>query len=535
MFSQLVFVRLRAAEKALKDGRLDEAFRLAAAPDLRDQRRAQAVLEALTERFLDRAREHFSADRFLEALEDVTRAQLGGVRKEEVGELRQHIHTVMTEKKKHDARRRDRIDTARQRADAGSLAAGRRIIEQATIVDDEAKALRKDFARREAEVADVIARAEDLLAHGQLAAAAERVQRARSIDAANHEITRVETALCQRVFEAAGAALTEGRLSRACNELACLGELGADLPRKRELVELLSAAKEAGRLARNGEYDDALQAVMTLNRLAPGAKWIKEAIAQLKQLDTVHPALLAGPLGERFDVRGGARPPTGASVPKARLDETIALPSRKKNAADSTSSDRLLLLVDGGGSYLILRSAPVTVGRVVAGKRADVPIFSDLAEQHATITRVEEDYFVMSGHELQVAGRSTKHHLLSNGDRVVLGKKAKFTFRLPSRTSASAILDLSDTTKMPNDVRRVVLFDKHATIGLGPSAHIGCRHAHPPLVLFERGDSLWIRQKSDGHVNTEAIELRLGEPIEIGGVSLVLSPWKIRAAGGSVA
>ena len=532
MFSQLVFVRLRAAEKALKDGRLDEAFRLAAAPDLREQRRAQAVLEALTERFLDRAREHFDADRFLEALEDVTRAQLGGVRKEEVGQLREHIQTVMTEKKKHDARRRGRIDAARRRADAGSLAAGRRIIEQATIVDDEAKALCKDFARREDEVAEVIARAEDLLAHGQLAAAAERVQRARSIDAANHEITRIETALCQRVFEAAGAALMEGRLSRAGNELGCLGELGSDLPRKRELVELLSTAKEAGRLVREGAYDDALQAVMTLDRLMPGARWIKESIAQLKQLDTVRPALLAGPLGERIDV---ARSPDRAPVRNARLDETIALPNRSKTAADSTSSDRLLLLVDGGGSYLILRSAPVTVGRVVASKPADVPIFSDLAEQHATITRVEEDYFVMSGHELQVAGRSTKHHLLSNGDRVVLGKKAKFTFRLPSRTSATATLDLSDTTKMPNDVRRVVLFDKHATIGLGPAAHIGCRHAHPPLVLFERGDSLWIRQKSDGHVNTEAIELRLGEPIEIGGVSLVLSPWKIRAAGGSVA
>jgi hypothetical protein len=52
-------------------------------------------------------------------------------------------------------------------------------------------------------------------------------------------------------------------------------------------------------------------------------------------------------------------------------------------------------------------------------------------------------------------------------------------------------------------------------------------------VLFERGNSLWIRRKSDGHVNTEAVELRLGEPLEIGGVSLVLSPWNVRAAGES--
>lgn len=552
MFSQLMFVRLRAAEKALREGRLDEAYRLASAPDLRDERRAKAVLESLTPALLDRARAHFDADRFLEALEDVNRAELGGARKQEVAQLREHIQTVMTEQKKYDARRKGRLDAARKRADAGSLAAGRRIIEQATIVDDDARALQQDFARRADEVADVLARAKDLLDQGQYAAAAQRIMRARSIDASSAELARLEGTLCERVFDATQAAFTEGRLSRACDELACLGALGAGLPRKGELIAVLDTARETGHLARAGDYDEALRAVMKLSRLAPGAKWVKEATKQLEQLDTVRPALLAGPLGERIDIRAEgqtappaaavarASPPAGAvdraSPPakRPRIDETIALPHRP-TATNDSPSEGLLLLVDGGGSYLILRSTPVAIGRVVAGRRADVPIFSDLAENHATITRVEEDYFVMSGHDLEVGGHRTKHQLLRDGDRVVLGRKAKFTFRLPSRTSASATLDLSDTTKMPNDVRRVVLFDKHATIGAGPGAHIGCRHAHPPLVMYERGGSLWIRRKNDGHVNTEAVELRPGKPVEVGGVSLVLSPWRVRAAGGSTA
>ena len=100
MLSQLLFVRLKTAENALRDGRLDEAYRLASAPDLRHHRRAGAVLAALTERFLERARSHFRADRFTEALMDLERAEAGGVMTEAVAELRSHVHTVHREQQR---------------------------------------------------------------------------------------------------------------------------------------------------------------------------------------------------------------------------------------------------------------------------------------------------------------------------------------------------------------------------------------------------------------------------------------------------
>ena len=134
-----------------------------------------------------------------------------------------------------------------------------------------------------------------------------------------------------------------------------------------------------------------------------------------------------------------------------------------------------LCLVDGGGSYLLLRGDRASLGRVAADKPADVPIFSDVAERHASIARVEEDYFLFSDKDVEVAGRKTQHQLLRDGDRIVLGRKAKFTFRLPSRKSPTAVLDLSDTTKMPGDVRRVILFHQHATMGAAPNARISLR------------------------------------------------------------
>ena len=218
------------------------------------------------------------------------------------------------------------------------------------------------------------------------------------------------------------------------------------------------------------------------------------------------------------------------------MEETILVP--KSDAARVAGlgvapspphgAEKLLLLVDGGGSFLLVRGMAASVGRAAAEHPADVPIFSDLAERHLNVTRVEDDYFAFATKEVEIGGHRTLHTLLRDGDRMVLGRKAKLTFRLPSRRSASAVLELSDTTKMPNDVRRVILFDRAAMIGFGPTAHIPCRHAGSPLVLFERNGAFWVRRQDDGHVDTAARELPLGETIEVGGVSMVLRPWAVK-------
>jgi hypothetical protein len=277
---------------------------------------------------------------------------------------------------------------------------------------------------------------------------------------------------------------------------------------------------------------------MSLARLLPKAAWVKAAVEQLRELEDIRTALCAGPLGDRMEsetARGkgaaGRTGPERAGAPR-RLEDTVAIPDRIRTTG--ALPERLLLLVDGGGSYVLLRGDRASLGRAASDNPADVPVFSDVPERAASINRVEDDYFLFSARAVEVGGRKTKHQLLRDGDRIMLGRKAKFTFRLPSRKSSTGVLDLSDTTKMPNDVRRVVLFRHHATLGNGPSAHIRCQHAGTPLVLFERNGELWLRQRSDGHVATEAVRLPLGEPVEFAGVSLVLEPWQTRAPGVNV-
>lgn len=543
MLSRLLFVRLKAAENALRDGRLDEAYRLACAPDIREHRRGGAVLSALTERFIERARNHFRADRFTEAMMDLDRAGAGGVMKEEIAELREHVRTVMAEQQRREQSRRDRHEAARRRIEGGSLAAGRRILEQSNEGDVDARQLRRVIDQRTEDAASIIEQAEKLIAQGQLASAAQRLRKARAIDAHDEAVARVETLLTDQVLINVRTAILDGKLRRAGDELGCLGKLGDILPAKRELIDVLAIAYEAARCVRKYQYADARRHAMTLARLLPEAKWVKSVADQLRQIDDGVTALFAGPLGDRIEGGAGHASPApagprpiaatgegGGLASAPNFDETVAL--RPGAGGVGVLPERLLLLVDGGGSYLIVRSPQASLGRAASSSPADVPVFSDVAERHANVTRVDEDYFVFSGKDVEVAGKKTRHQLLRDGDRIVLGRKAKFTFRLPSRKSPSAVLDLSDTTKMPNDVRRVVMFHRHATVGRSPSNHIWCQHAGTSLVLFERNGTLWLRQKNDGHVDTEPVRLPMGQPVEMAGVSLVLEPWQTRTPGG---
>jgi len=537
MFGRLFNSRLKAAENALKEGRLEEAYRLAIQPDLREHRRGAAVLAGLTEKFIERARNFYREDRFREALMDLDRAEAGGVMKDETAELRGYVQTVAAEHERREDSRRERLNAAVKRIEGGSLAAGRDMLERAAVEDRAAQEARRKAEERAEDARRTIEHAERLLKAGQVAGAAERVRKAKAMDAHNENVTRLEVELCRKAMENARAAIVEGKLGRAADELTCVGDLGKSLPGRRELADLLAMARDASSSLLGYRYADARRQVMSLARQVPEAGWLKTAIEQLRQLDEIHTALCAGPLGDRVVAslsrgrneiparREPARPVARLEGRGSEMDDTVAIPGRINIA--SAAPERLLMLVDGGGSYLILRGGQASLGRAASEHPADVPIFSDVAERHANVARVDDDYFLFGVKEVEVGGNKTQHQLLRDGDRVVLGKKAKFTFRLPSRKSPSAVLELSDTTKMPNDVRRVVLFHQHATVGNGPTAHILCRHAGTPLVVFERAGQLWIRRQSDGHVDTEAKPLRLSEPVEIGGVSLVLEPWKV--------
>lgn len=532
MLSRLFDVRLKAAEAALRQGRLDEAFRLASAPDLREDRRAANVLTRLTEPLIDRARAHFAADRLAEALLDLDKADAGGTHQARIAELRGQIQTVADEQGRQERSRRGRLEAARDRIEKGSLDAGRRILDRASADDLAARDLQRNAEDREQEAEQQFAEVESLLAAGQLARAVERYGRASRLHPHAPAASALEAKICDHVLTRAKEALNNGRPVQASEEVRILGELGRGRAARREVEQVLGWVRSAVDALHEWRIDDARQAVMRLKNLLPKVSWVQQAAEDLRVVDDKLLALRAGPLGEPLaEVVGPAREAAGAAreqlarpgrAEARALGDTVLLDGA---AAGGPLPERLLLLVDGGGSYLLHRGERITIGRVASRHPADIPIFADLAEQHAELAAVGEDCFLFSPREVEVNGALTKQALLQDGDRVTLGRRARFTFRRPSRKSASAILDMSDTTKLPNDVRRVILFRGTATIGYGPTAHARCSSAREGLVLFERARQLWVRPEGLRAAPGGAVPVQLDEPLDVRGVGFVVKSW----------
>jgi len=468
---------------------------------------------------------------------DLDKAEAGGCHADEIAELRGNVQIVAAEARRRQQSRYDRLHVAKRRIEGGSLAAGRKILDQAPDQDPDAAQLRKVANERADQAGDMASEIEALLAQSQYAAAAGRLRKLKKVYAHAEIAIKLEKRLCDEAIENARTALTDGKLKRAADELACLDSLGKNLPARRELTDMIAIAGQAAAALQTHDYAAARRHAMSLERLLPGAAWVRDAIEQLRQLAELHTALIAGPMGADARALATVAAPAPLSPPFAKPvdpDETVVRPSPVVPSPALTPTalpTRLLLLVDGGGSYLMIRDGRASIGRAAATNPADIPLFSAISSRHANIERVDDDFFLFSAKDVEVAGRKVTNHLLRSGDRIVLGKSAKLTYRVPSRKSPSAVLDLSDTTKMPNDVRRVVLFHQHAIVGEGPHVQIQCRHARPPLVLFERKGELWIRQRSDGRNDNSAQPLKLGDSIEVGGARISLEPWRVRPPG----
>ena len=64
----MILLRLKQAEVAMADGRLDEAFSLLNRDDARGHRRGQELIGRLAKALVNRGRQHLSADRGGQAL-----------------------------------------------------------------------------------------------------------------------------------------------------------------------------------------------------------------------------------------------------------------------------------------------------------------------------------------------------------------------------------------------------------------------------------------------------------------------------------
>lgn len=533
MFGPSVSARLKTAEQAIEAGRLEDAQTALAAPDLQDQPRAAELRARLAEALLGRARTHEEAGRYAEALRDLDRATEAGATPEQVARLREWVRGVAGREQKADREHRQQVEAARDRIDAGSLAGGREILADLNTADTQVQRLQREAEQRERAAERSIEEARRFVEAGQFGPACRAWERARTDNPKAPALVDIEAQITRGLFDRVRTAAAAGRLDTVGDLLEQLGEVGRALPERTEWQRTLAEAQTAALAVSRADWATARRAVLRLKTRLADAQWVTQAAEQLDQLDELSTAVQAGPLGmtpRPSDTAGSAD--DTVMLPRANREIGVRPPrdravSERSHSVErpATGVSKWQLLVDGAGSYLVLCQDRVTIGRAGGpDAEADIALMADISAVHAEIARVEDDYFLFARKPLLVNGRTVSQRLLENGDKIEFSRHARLTFRLPNRRSASAVLELGGSQRLAGDVRRVVLFDRHATMGPGPGNHVVVPGAYGAVAIFERAGNLYARPASERGTEQPAAEATLladGAPIEVTGMRMV--------------
>jgi hypothetical protein len=532
MFSRWNFARLKVAENALNDGRLDEAYERLRPPEVKKGRRAQELLDLLAKSLRARARLSAQAGHYHQALADLDRlADIERVDPDTLA-LRQRIEEEQRQRAGRHAERSDAFNKAARDIQAGRLESGQLALERLEDADRREQ-LREELDIRVQRSEQLLKQARELLAADDVLAACrfweeacDRHGRSRQSDALAAELTPACQHLMNQAFRA-------GRLDELRAALQATQSLRAFSPALSEYERLGELARRAAEKLASADYVGLRETLLRLQAARSDAAWIKSALKTLDEIVQAHSLLLGSPLGllgmslhktAAFGKAhaGAVRHNHGAQ------DETVY---RGQGAA---LDDRaLLMLVDGTGSALLLAGDVIRMGRAGSQSGLDVPIPADIQSHHADIIRDGEDYFLVARGPVRVNHRQVSRKLLRHGDRIVLGAKARMVFHKPSAKSDTAVLKLSSGCRLPQDVSLVVLFKGTCLIGPQSSCHLRTREGDTRLVLFDRAGELFVRRAArDGRPTGPAEALPACETCDFGDVRMTVKQYDVGGSGG---
>ncbi len=520
MFGRTRSPQARQAEQALAAGRLDEAFALASAGSGGDDAGLRDVLARLCDPLLRRAQEHLIAERFAEALADLDRAGRCGVLSEKVDDWRRRTVEAMQDRQRERRHQQQAVEAARERLAIGDLTLAHDHLEAAGSHADASKLVDAvDLQRQRA--ARLVTDAAAALARGELEGATRAAAEAHRLHPGAEGLPELLVRASGAAIAAGQAALDDGRLDRLAQCLDMLGSLGRGTAARDDLIAALACARRAWEHVAARDYHAADVDLARLSRLAPRAAWVGDVRERLRSVAEHQAAIAAGPLG----FVSTERPLAAVSVPVAAAADAGAVTvvaGPPPVIHPRVISERLLLRIDGVGSFLLFRDDRITIGRAGPGAGADLPLQADLPETAAQIVRGGDEYFLMSSVDATINDRPVRHALLNAGDRIGLGRRVRLTFLRPSRKSPAAVLELGGGLRTVSDVRRALLMSGPILLGNGGDCHIMVPSVN--LVLLERAGRLMVRQRDPlGGGVGPAVALGLGEHLELAGVRMSLS------------
>lgn len=527
----MLILRIKQAEVALADGRLEEACELVQADDLRSHRKGQELLGELVAAFVKRGQEHLAAGRCQQAFADAQKAfKLGGNRPE-ISQLQVAVAQALMSRQQSEHRKADAAGAARQQMHNGQLTMAENLLADAGSDGDRATGVQREVAAKRSRAAALIEQALKALDRQDWDAAIRQLVEARQLHVSSAQAADLSARVTQQVLKNVRESIDEGRVDRAEALVQRLVPLAGRTVDVHEAARIVEQCRLAGTYVQAGDPHKALQTLRQLSAILPQAKWLKGAIEAASQAATALEHLRAGPLG--LVMPAGKRLPEVTELPERSSDsikdeyKSGAVPESYAGVPGSNTEhgadlpQRFLLQVDGIGSYLVVRGRKTTIGPAGSSESFDVPLLAEPGLSTATIERSEEDYFVRSGGRLLVRDKGTPQKLLADGDSIALSPRCRLKFAVPNAASTSAVLQLSGTRLPRSDARRVILLDRELIIGPGTASHVRADVLTEPIVLYVRDGRLCCRAR---HPVTAGEELLAGKATLPLGVSIKVGP-----------
>ncbi len=527
----MTFLRVKQAQVALADGRLDEAHELLSRDDVRSHRHGQSLATKLVKAYVKRGRAHFKAGRLPEALSDCEKAGTLGGHQAEVSELRGQVVELMGQKRTETHRRDMALQGAREHVREGFLSKGvamlRGVHGDSTRVERAQQEL--DLHRAKADAA--IERGAAALKREDWAAAGHHLAEARRLRPYDSKVDELSGRLSQQAVGKARDALVSGRVDTAEALLRAVAPVAGDDLAVREMREAVGQVAQASEALHRGDARSAGRALRRVKVLLPRAGWIDQAIKLTDQIISSRDELESGPLGLISDGYASQAQATPAGRPHTPFDARATTPiayhlgvNESPRGSHDVLPKQFLIQVDGAGSALATCNAVVTIGPVSSPDRPDVGLIADPSVPAVTIQRAQDDYFLRSPQQVKVNGKPTNDRLLSDGDKIELSPRCRFRFRLPHAASTTAVIELTGARLVRADVKRVVLLDRQLVVGAGPACHLRADSAEEPIILNLRDGRLICQSPQAVKVGAGAYDPQVGLPMDttvnVGPVSL---------------
>ena len=526
MFARWLHVRLKAAEKALQQGRIDDVYAALQEPALRQHARGLKLIDGLAKPLSARARLHRQAGRYRDALADLDRIESLGRSTPDVAALRQQILDQMQDSAEREVDERAAFERAADHVRAGRLDTGRLQVER---IDDTRRReqLGEELQQRRRRGEELLREATEALERDNVLAA----MRLWDQTCRRHGHTQDTARFAQRLANACRQNVQrwhrEGQIGTLVAAQVGITALRDHAPTLAETDLLISLAARAATQLASQDYTGLRQTLLRLKAADPDVPWVTQALQALAKVAEGQELLMASPLGLCASVEAPA-PRSADIAPVAASPETVAAIQWEHDALTQNAIrlDRpLLMLVDGGGSSLLLKREQVRIGRAGTTAAIDVPIPADLESHHADVVRRGDDYFLAAYGPAEVNRKPVTHAMLRDGDRIVLGGGAKLTFHKPSAKSESAVLRLSHRCRLDQDVSDVILFRDTCLIGGGAACHVRTSE-DGQVVLFDRGGALCARQTGgDGHLTAPPQAVVTGRTLEFGGMCVTVKQY----------